>query len=642
MKHTVRFVSYAVLVSMAILVATTGVVEAAVPSLINYQGILKDGDGDPQTGTFSVTFRIYPTPAGGLPVWEETQNITSDALGLFNVLLGTSVALDESIFSASDRWLGIDVEGDGEMIPRIRFVTVPYAHRVATVDGSTGGAITGDVSIASNLDVDGEIRATAKATIGSGHANTGSGAFVAGGNNNARGDYSVISGGGGGTPSDSNSAHGQYTAVGGGQRNIAGNNHATVGGGFGNVASGELAVISGGRVNKADGTIATVGGGTFNAAIGNYSTIGGGESDTASGQWSTIGGGMHNRARGDYSTVGGGGGFTATDSNSASGGYSTIGGGRSNLSIGSSATVSGGNGNRAVGQYASVGGGWNNQAIAIASVVAGGSHCVNEGELSVIGGGDQNDIDPGVTGATIAGGFGNQIDAGADAAAIGGGSNHIYANARYSTVPGGDGNLIRAPHSLAAGRNTEVLASHGGTFLWADSLNCFFQSIASNEFAARATGGVRFVTGVSGCTPSTGVQVASGGGSWSSLSDRNLKADIESVDVASILEKVAAMPMSTWRYISQDAEIRHIGPMAQDFYAAFEVGEDDRHITSVDADGVALASIQALYALNQELRRQLESQRAEIERLKEQQKRIEALEARLADGHEVSSMGDTR
>jgi hypothetical protein len=82
--------------------------------------------------------------------------------------------------------------------------------------------------------------------------------------------------------------------------------------------------------------------------------------------------------------------------------------------------------------------------------------------------------------------------------------------------------------------------------------------------------------------------------------------------------------------------------MAQDFYAAFEVGEDDRHITSVDADGVALASIQALYALNQELRRQLESQRAEIERLKEQQKRIEALEARLADGHEVSSMGDTR
>jgi len=148
MKHTVRFASYGVLVSTVILVATTGVVQAAVPSLLNYQGILKDDLGDPQTGTFSVTFRIYPTPVGGpVPLWEETQNVTSDALGLFNVLLGTSVALDESIFSASDRWLGIDVEGDGEMIPRIQFVTVAYAHRVATVADATGGRIDGEIAI---------------------------------------------------------------------------------------------------------------------------------------------------------------------------------------------------------------------------------------------------------------------------------------------------------------------------------------------------------------------------------------------------------------------------------------------------------------------------------------------------------------
>ncbi len=56
----------------------------------------------------------------------------------------------------------------------------------------------------------------------------------------------------------------------------------------------------------------------------------------------------------------------------------------------------------------------------------------------------------------------------------------------------------------------------------------------------------------------------------------------------------------TWNYRSQDAAIRHIGPVAQDFYAAFGVGEDDRHISTIDADGVALAAIQGLYQVVQQ------------------------------------------
>jgi hypothetical protein len=53
------------------------------------------------------------------------------------------------------------------------------------------------------------------------------------------------------------------------------------------------------------------------------------------------------------------------------------------------------------------------------------------------------------------------------------------------------------------------------------------------------------------------------------------------------------MPIQRWNMKSQDASIRHIGPMAQDFHAAFAVGEDNRHINSVDADGVALAPFKA-------------------------------------------------
>jgi hypothetical protein len=81
--------------------------------------------------------------------------------------------------------------------------------------------------------------------------------------------------------------------------------------------------------------------------------------------------------------------------------------------------------------------------------------------------------------------------------------------------------------------------------------------------------------------------------SFNSTSDRNAKADVEAVEPTTVLEKVAALPISTWRF-KQQADTRHLGPMAQDFHAAFGLGTDDRHIATVDADGVALAAIQGL------------------------------------------------
>ena len=63
-----------------------------------------------------------------------------------------------------------------------------------------------------------------------------------------------------------------------------------------------------------------------------------------------------------------------------------------------------------------------------------------------------------------------------------------------------------------------------------------------------------------------------------------------------MLRKLARVPISTWSYRAQDDSIRHIGPMAQDFYRAFGVGESRRRIDSVDADGVALVAIQGLSA----------------------------------------------
>ena len=79
-------------------------------------------------------------------------------------------------------------------------------------------------------------------------------------------------------------------------------------------------------------------------------------------------------------------------------------------------------------------------------------------------------------------------------------------------------------------------------------------------------------------------------------SDINLKNEIIPVEEKDILEKLAAIEISEWAYKDQ-AGVRHIGPMAQDFYKAFGLGNSDKTINTIDADGVSLVAIQALYDL---------------------------------------------
>jgi hypothetical protein len=96
-------------------------------------------------------------------------------------------------------------------------------------------------------------------------------------------------------------------------------------------------------------------------------------------------------------------------------------------------------------------------------------------------------------------------------------------------------------------------------------------------------------------------------------SDRNLKHDIEPVDAQSVLERVSQLPISTWSYKSDNPSVRHMGMMAQDFHAQFGLGDTDRAFNPIDAHGVEMAAIKALYqrVLEQEERiRQLEQERA--------------------------------
>jgi hypothetical protein len=102
---------------------------AAVPQLINFQGILRDGGGNPvANGSYSVQFTIYDAASGGTNLWTETQSVTT-VNGLFTVLLGSGpIPLNYSIFNDSTRWLGVKVGADPEMTPRQRISSVGYSH----------------------------------------------------------------------------------------------------------------------------------------------------------------------------------------------------------------------------------------------------------------------------------------------------------------------------------------------------------------------------------------------------------------------------------------------------------------------------------------------------------------------------------
>ena len=131
---------------------------------------------------------------------------------------------------------------------------------------------------------------------------------------------------------------------------------------------------------------------------------------------------------------------------------------------------------------------------------------------------------------------------------------------------------------------------------------------------------------------STGAYLSSGG-VWTNASDRNKKENFETVDGREVLANLAELPITTWNYKAEDPSIRHLGPMAQDFYAAFGLGADDTHIASLDSSGIALAAIQGLYEQNQAL----QAENAELNtRVDDLEARLEALEEQV-NGDTASS-----
>jgi trimeric autotransporter adhesin len=163
-----------------------------------------------------------------------------------------------------------------------------------------------------------------------------------------------------------------------------------------------------------------------------------------------------------------------------------------------------------------------------------------------------------------------------------------------------------------------------GTFIWSDGSATAsadtFRNTANNEFAARATGGFRFRTNLGG---TTGCNLPAGSGVFNCTSSRATKENFFDVNGDDVLARLRKVPVTSWNYIAEGQQSRHLGPMAEDFYTAFQLGTTDKAIGIQDAVGVSLAAVKALDARTLELQQKTE----EVEQLRT---KVNTLEQRLA------------
>jgi hypothetical protein len=229
---------------------------------------------------------------------------------------------------------------------------------------------------------------------------------------------------------------------------------------------------------------------------------------------------------------------------------------------------------------------------------------------------------------TVSGGLGNTAGGGFAATVTGGGGN--TAGGDFSTVAGGDGNTAGGHVSFAAGNG--AIANQSYSFVWSGWSGGGAPSFNPNEFFIGGEHGLS----VDYCSqrPDNGgtcwvyigdlfghaidtytTAYLSTGGNWTNASDRALKADFTAVDAQAVLAKVAQLPIDEWSYKAEDGQ-RHLGPVAQDFYAAFALGADDKHISTVDEGGVALVAIKGLYEQLQVKDREIAALREELNAIK--------------------------
>jgi hypothetical protein len=625
----------AVISLFALLIFAVGVFGQS--SSFNYQGKLND-NGSAATGTYQLQFRLYDAVSGGNQIGTAISDVNVNvSAGVFSA----SLDFGPAAFNGSDRFLEIAVRKTANdaytiLTPRQKIESTPYAVRSAVAGTALNfsGSLAGDVS--------GNQGSTVVNTVGGqSAANVASGAQAANNATSANTANAIVKRDGTGKvavagitfPDNTTltTANGSGTSLLSSQNAWTGQNTFVNG-----LSSNGVAITNvGNPISATDATNkAYVDANTVKFVPGTEQLSVGDANGTAP---------MINLRGGSTCCSGPGGHTPAWFKVFQNGSFVATG----NLGIGVSPMQ--GQGYRtswdsykgafrsgyAQNEWddANVGffswaGGSNSTAIGLYSLAFGDTNSAESTSSIVFGSGNQ------VKGAAgFSAGAGNRV---CDTYGVALGNNAKSGGPLINGRCDPDSFNITGLAAVAIGYNVTADQDHTtamgkfasnngfkGTFIWSDGSATAsadtFRNTANNEFAARATGGFRFRTNLAG---TTGCNLPAGSGVFNCTSSRYTKENFIPVSGRDVLSRLRMVPVTSWNYIAEGQTVRHLGPMAEDFFEQFQLGVGNKSIGIQDLAGVSIAAVKELDA-------ELQKKNAEIERLQDEVKQLKANQTEL-------------
>jgi hypothetical protein len=564
-----------------------------------YQGRLNAG-GSPANGSYDIAFSLYGTTAGGVAI---AGPVTNSAVAVTNGLFTTMVDLG-NVFTGASNWLQIAVSTNGanafsSLVPRQQLTPVPYAVYAESANATNlvGTIPAGNLSGAALLA--GGNAFTGTQTINSGNVGigtttpaapldvTGTAAGVWAGTSVESSVFVRVDN----TATDGGLFNSDVAGIGFGHDSTR---QAIVGGTYGN---DNLDFYTGGLLTAPKMRI------DYNGNVGIGAT-------TPAALLDVNGSGLFQGAVGitGSNTLQFGAGLAGQDPNAGKIGYEVL--TSDSLDIVGAGTT---NTPRKIKFWAEGGAAFSGTVTA-SSFAGDGGGLINlsAAQLTSIGnnngGGDNFFVGPSGN-ATNSGSYNTATGYQALQSNTSGSYNTVNGevalyhntNGSFNTAIGKDALFFNTSgaHNIALGFQAGINISSGGGNIDIGSPG----STSDNNIIRIGT--TQTATYLSGTVYANGVALTS---------DRNAKENFATLDAETVLARVASLPVTEWNYKAEDTEVRHLGPMAQDFHAAFGLnGSDDKHISMVDESGVALAAIQGL---NQKLREELNHRDTELTELK--------------------------
>jgi hypothetical protein len=608
----------------------------SVPALINYQGQLTDANGtNLPTADYILTFNIYDLASGGLLVWgPQVFDGTSSqghgpkipvVQGYFNVLLGSNDTAGRSLaeaFNGAARYVEIKVGANdpNPITPRQQILTAPFAFKAGEAD-KIAGKVPGDFVAKSGDTMTGTLNLPADGLSVGGGQITASGGNVGIGTKYPAGPLDV-------RPPDAPSGKGlpviikgQKGATGNGGGNLllsSGDNGVDSTNGY--IAFGAGATVSGSEFTTGESMRITSAG---NVGIGTTSPNLSGDKRALTVSAGTTSDGIARLevqgSRGSDDIYGSLNFYHKANNTAAIQSYRSGADDAGNLTFWTRAT---------------------------GTALAERLRIDNAGNVGIGTTSPTGKLDIRSDGET-----GPQLVVGHKSSPWvrttiehNGTFDMPFGNANYNFRIGGDSRLFIGNNrrfginTETPGNNFEISEPSGGPGIRLNRPGSAALDLnwSGTNFVVSATSS--FKIGIGTANPASTLDVI-GAIRCTTLfqtSDRNAKENLAAVDCQGVLNRAVSIPILSWNFTNDASGGRHIGPMAQDFYAAFGVGPDDKHIATVDADGVALAAIQGLHQFVKTQQAELAAKDREIQSLSQ---RLAAVEAAVLGNADQKSGG---